>query len=124
MIQKRTEEHEMVLKQTFPNGTQDWVCPICSRRFILQWPPHYKRVILEEGDVNAMHSGSMGIPGGAQLKMDGAEIVKENHYEDSQGRKMPDDWLPLGLPEEEYGQPYEYDDPYLEVFSAWVDENL
>ncbi len=120
MMPKRTENHEMILKETFPNGTQDWVCPVCGRRFILQWPPHYKRVILEEGDVNAMHSGSMGIPGGAQLKMDGAEIAKENHYEDSQGSEMPDDWLPFGLPEEDPGLPYVGDDRYLDVFAEWV----
>ncbi len=120
MMPKRRENHEMILKETFPNGTQDWVCPVCGRRFILQWPPHYKRVILEEGDTNVMHLGSMGIPGGSQLKMDGIEIPKENLYEDSQGSEMPEDWLPLGLPEEDPGLPYAGDDRYLDVFADWV----
>jgi hypothetical protein len=52
-----TERHEMKLAQTHPNGAEEWVCPICHRRFILQWPPNYKRVILEEGDKDAIHSG-------------------------------------------------------------------
>lgn len=52
-----TERHEMELVETYPDGAEEWFCPVCNRRFILQWPPNYKRVILEVGDENAIHSG-------------------------------------------------------------------
>lgn len=54
---QETERHEMELVETHANGAEEWLCPICSRRFIMQWPPNYKRVILEAGDEDAIHSG-------------------------------------------------------------------
>lgn len=54
---RNSERHEMELVETYPDGAEEWFCPVCSRRFVLQWPPNYKRVILEAGDENAVHSG-------------------------------------------------------------------
>ena len=54
------ERHEMELVQTHPNGAVEWHCPICNRRFIMQLPPNYKRVILEAGDEEAIHCGGKG----------------------------------------------------------------
>lgn len=51
--------HEMVLEQTHPSGAEEWVCPICGRRFVMTWKP-YRRVVLEAGDESATHSGSKG----------------------------------------------------------------
>lgn len=54
------ERHEMELVETHDDGSEEWVCPTCSRRFLMYWPPNYKRVILEEGDENAIHGGGKG----------------------------------------------------------------
>jgi len=67
--------HQMQLETTHPSGAEEWACPICGRRFIMQWPPAYSRTILESGDENVSHSGSkgemlhlgtLGVPEGAQ----------------------------------------------------------
>ncbi len=124
MMPEGMEQHGMILKETFPNGSQGFECPICGRRFIIQWPPHYKRVILNEGDPNAAHSASTCALGGMELNMSSAQILKDTHSEDRHDNEMPGDWLPVGLPEEDYGLPYEGNDPYLEVFSDWVTAHL
>jgi hypothetical protein len=54
------ERHEMKLVETHDDGSEEWVCPTCHRRFVISWPPNYKRVILEEGDENAIHAGGKG----------------------------------------------------------------
>ena len=52
--------HEMILEQVHDSGAEEWYCPTCGRRFLMQWPPNYKKVILDHGDVNAEHSGGKG----------------------------------------------------------------
>jgi hypothetical protein len=52
--------HEMRLETTYPSGAEEWFCPICERRFVMQWPPKYKRIILNGGDEYAAHSGGKG----------------------------------------------------------------
>lgn len=52
--------HTMVLRGTHVSGAEEWYCPQCGRRFIMQWPPNYKRVILEAGDEYAYHTASKG----------------------------------------------------------------
>jgi hypothetical protein len=52
--------HQMQLETTHSSGAEEWACPICGRRFIMQWPPAYSRTILEAGDENVSHSGSKG----------------------------------------------------------------
>ncbi len=54
------ERHEMRLEATHPTGAEEWYCPTCGRRFLMQWPPEYKRIILQPGDESAMHSGGKG----------------------------------------------------------------
>jgi hypothetical protein len=72
--------HEMVEGETFADGSQEWVCPVCGRRMIIHWPPQYKRVILEEGDSGAIHTGGTG-----GLRMGGAEVQHEAQEEGAQG---------------------------------------
>lgn len=55
-----SERHEMELERTHPSGAEEWYCPTCGRRFLMQWPPHYKKIVLEQGDENALHSGGKG----------------------------------------------------------------
>lgn len=52
--------HAMILQDTHASGAEEWYCPQCGRRFIMQWPPNYKRVILEAGDEYAYHTASKG----------------------------------------------------------------
>jgi hypothetical protein len=52
------QSHQMHLETTHPSGAEEWVCSVCGRRFLMQWPPAYSRIILEPGDEYATHSGS------------------------------------------------------------------
>lgn len=54
------EQHQMELADKHENGTEEWFCPTCGRRFIMQWPPNFKRIILESGDEEAVHTGAKG----------------------------------------------------------------
>ncbi len=52
--------HEMQLVTKHPDGAEEWHCSTCGRRFLMHWPPEYRRVILEPGDEYAIHSGGTG----------------------------------------------------------------
>jgi hypothetical protein len=69
-------EHEMILENVNSSGVEEWYCPTCGRRFLLQWPPEYKKVILEAGDENAIHSGGKG-----GFSMSSNQIVPETGEE-------------------------------------------
>ena len=56
--------HMMVLEHTHPTGVEEWACPTCGRRFIAQWEPTLKRLILNPGDDGAIHAG-----GNLQIEM-------------------------------------------------------
>jgi len=47
----------MILDMLDPSGTEQWVCPTCGRRFLLEWSPVYQQTVLEHGDTQATHSG-------------------------------------------------------------------
>lgn len=51
------EHHIMVLEGVHPSGAEEWYCPTCGRRIMMQWPPNYKKIVLEAGDEYAVHSG-------------------------------------------------------------------
>ncbi len=63
------QSHEMMLDKTHSSGAQEWYCPTCGRRFVMQWTPKHKRIILNGGDEYAAHSGGTG-----GLKVGGVEI--------------------------------------------------
>jgi hypothetical protein len=54
------DHHMMQLDKTHDSGAEEWYCPVCERRFIVQWPPAYKKIILNAGDEYASHSGGKG----------------------------------------------------------------
>ncbi len=54
------QQHDMYLEKTHPSGAEEWACSMCRRRFILQWPPTYKKIVLEAGDEEALHFGGKG----------------------------------------------------------------
>ena len=59
------DQHQMQLEKVHPSGAEEWFCPTCGRRFLMTWPPNYKKVILEAGDEYAIHNGGKG---GLQLQ--------------------------------------------------------
>jgi hypothetical protein len=65
-------EHKMDLVRYYPSGAEDWVCPTCGRRFLLQWTPEFRRIVLEPGDELASHSGGKGgvVMGSMQVSQD------------------------------------------------------
>ncbi len=68
------ESHKMVLETVHESGAEEWYCPTCGRRFLMNWPPDYKKTVLEPGDEYASHTGGKGLPG---MEMNfGASIPK------------------------------------------------
>ncbi|MEV4007880.1 hypothetical protein [Actinomadura sp. NPDC049753] len=49
--------HELRRVQTGETGLEEWACPTCGRRLLLQWPPRYHKTIVEPGDERACHIG-------------------------------------------------------------------
>jgi hypothetical protein len=83
MLNDQPQHHEMVLETIHDSGAEEWYCPVCGRRFLMQWPPHYSKIILEPGDENAIHSG-------------GKTEVEEETYSVDEALSTPPqfDWAP------------------------------
>jgi hypothetical protein len=74
------KHHEMVLEQTHTSGVEEWYCPSCGRRFLVQWPPAYKMIILEPGDQDTRHSvgkGSLRMGPLQATQAEPAELIEE-----------------------------------------------
>jgi hypothetical protein len=54
------ETHAMRLVESYPDGTDEWLCPICGRHFLMSTTQGYTKTILETGDETAFHSGGKG----------------------------------------------------------------
>ncbi|UCC63048.1 MAG: hypothetical protein JSV36_20275 [Anaerolineae bacterium] len=59
-VDSYAQHHEMRLEKIHASGAEEWFCPTCGRRFLMNWPPAYKKIVLEAGDEYAMHSGGKG----------------------------------------------------------------
>jgi len=56
------QAHKMKLETTHPSGAEEWSCPECGRRFVAQWEPKFRRVILNPGQEETVHIGqAMGL---------------------------------------------------------------
>lgn len=60
MAQVNAESHTMHLEKTHESGAEEWSCPVCGRRFIVQWPPAFKKIILNPGNEYVLHDGGNG----------------------------------------------------------------
>ena len=54
------EQHDMILEKTHDSGAEEWSCPTCGRKMLVQWSPDFKRIVLEKGNDEAIHNGSKG----------------------------------------------------------------
>ncbi len=54
------QAHKLILVQQYDSGAEEWYCPTCGRRFMMQWSPCYQRVVLEAGDEMAVHNTGRG----------------------------------------------------------------
>jgi hypothetical protein len=54
------ENHEMILERTHPSGVDEWYCPTCGRRLLMDYGPKFKKTVLEAGDEHVVHSGGKG----------------------------------------------------------------
>jgi len=54
------QQHEMYLEQTHLSGVEEWCCPVCGRRILINWEPKFWKSVLDVGDEYAMHSGGKG----------------------------------------------------------------
>jgi len=50
--------HEMILEKIHISGVEEWYCRTCGRRFLVQWPPAYKMIVVEAGDKDTRHNVS------------------------------------------------------------------
>jgi hypothetical protein len=91
------QQHEMVLEKTYPTGAEEWNCPTCGRRMIINWQP-WKKVVVEPGDIHAAHSGSKG-----GLKLGPVQITQGDQVV---GSSAPEPST---------------DDPYLAPWQRWLD---
>ena len=60
MLPENNQHHTMIVDRTHGSGADEWYCPTCGRRLILQWPPNFKVIVLDPGDEYAAHSGGKG----------------------------------------------------------------
>jgi hypothetical protein len=86
------QHHEMQLVTTHPTGAEEWFCPYCGRRFLLQYPPEYKKVVLEAGDEHVTHSGGKG---GLHIGVVGVQEVDTTAKDDGDEQRLAPwkDWL-------------------------------
>ena len=86
-MSESVQQHAMLLDKTHPSGAEEWYCPTCGRRFVMQWPPKYRRIILNSGDEDAAHSGSKG-----DLKLGASQITDGTQVEIAEDDLRLDRW--------------------------------
>lgn len=50
-----TPQHAMQLVKTYPTGEEEWNCPQCGRRLLMEWHTQPPSRVLEPGDRLALH---------------------------------------------------------------------
>ena len=74
-----SQHHEMQLEKTHPSGVQEWFCPTCGRRSLMQWQPNFSIIDLAAGDERVSHAGSTG-----DLRIRPPQIVEDT--------PLPNEW--------------------------------
>jgi len=65
----KLEHHEMRLEITHPTGAQEWFCPKCGQRFVMQLRPVFNIIDLDAGNKSVSHTGSIG-----NLRIDSSQV--------------------------------------------------
>ena len=85
------QQHEMILEKTRHSGEEEWCCPTCGRRILINWEPEFNRTILEAGDSYASHSGGKG---GLRIGSLQAKAAAPSPHKDPQPRNEDPRLLP------------------------------
>lgn len=100
MEEFKQEHHQMEFVESRSNGADELFCPTCGRRILIQWPPEYKKIVLEVGDDLAIHSGGKGgLSFGApqitkQPELSAQDLDRLDHWEEWLSEMRFDDhWL-------------------------------
>lgn len=90
MLPEQFEQHEMILDKTHDSEAEEWYCPVCNRRYLIQWLPEFKQIVLETGNEFALHNGSKG-----GLKIQASQAMQENEPtpDTDPGLRQWEDWL-------------------------------
>lgn len=99
------EQHKMVLAKIHSNGMQEWACPACGRRFLMNLSPNYEQTILEEGNEQITHHCST-----IEVADQGSHLVVST----------PDDGPMNAASQTEFGVSLELETHYLEPFVRWL----
>jgi hypothetical protein len=84
--------HTMIRVNKDIDGVEEWHCPTCGRRFLMQWPPNYKRTVLEPGDEAVIHVGGQNEKGSEETEVEnGAPLTAEEMAPIDEQRLIP--WL-------------------------------
>jgi hypothetical protein len=77
------QRHQMQLEVTHPSGAEEWACPECGRRFIAEWEPRFRRVILKHGQDQVIHVGhGMGFLGTSIDAVAGENATTDSSVQD------------------------------------------
>jgi hypothetical protein len=52
-------QHTMMRTGSTESGAEEWRCPHCDRRLLLQWRP-FEKLVLDPGDEQVQHVGAKG----------------------------------------------------------------
>jgi hypothetical protein len=73
-----SEQHEMILEETYPSGAQEWYCPLCERRLlVMNWHPDARQLILNLGD-EASHTTISLDPLGVEVEQSQDTFIEED----------------------------------------------
>jgi hypothetical protein len=92
------QQHEIVFDKTHSSGEDEWYCPTCGRRLLMNYGSGFKKTVLEAGDEYAVHSGAKG-----GLRMGSVQVASIN---DTVSQEDPI---------------ISSDDPSLAPWMAWLD---
>ena len=114
----KQENHTMILEKSRTSGEEEWYCPECGRRMIVNWTPKFKRVVVEPGDEYALHSGSKSSLGPeASLVMGSMETSTEGQVEAEEDHSSPAD-----LETDDSVEIPPENDPTLVPWQLWMDK--
>lgn len=84
------QQHEMILEKAHPSGADEWYCPTCGRRLLMNYEPSFKKTVLEAGDEYAVHSGGKG---GVSMQVSELALQEEQESKKDPRLSIWSDWM-------------------------------